>query len=48
MDDLVKSLYYYVSIFLTGLRMGVRVRGSVRVRVGLGLVLVNGIRNNDT
>ena len=34
----VKSLFYYVSILLTGFRMGVRVR--VRV-IGLVLVLVN-------
>ena len=40
MYSTVKSLYSYVSIFLTGVRMGVRVR--------LVLVLVNGIRRNNT
>ena len=29
----VKSLYYYVSIFLPGFRMGVRVKVRVRVSV---------------
>ena len=33
----VKSLYSYVSIFLTGFRMGVRVRVRVRVRVSVSV-----------
>ena len=33
----MKSLYYYVSTFLTGFWMGVRVRVRVRVRVSVSV-----------